>query len=191
MSHFFYSLSALLCFTCVAISAQTPVLDSLHNALKTAKEDTAKIDLLFELAGSTQPNTSRQYAETAYNLAMRLGDKRRAADAKNWIAYCYLDMSNFSESQKAATEALALAQAIDNKRIIAYAYMTLSNVDNAQGNLDKALELRFKVLSMAEEAGSLPGKAMALTGIGGIYTDMQPTPMVLAMNVFIANGTVC
>ena len=175
MSHFFYSISALLCFSCVAISAQTPVLDSLHNALKTAKEDTAKINFLFQLAGSIQgiPNTSRQYAETAYNLAMRLGDKRRAADAKNWIAYCYFDMSNFSESQKAATEALALAQAIDNKSNIADAYMNLSNVDNAQGNLDKALELRFKVLSMAEEAGSLPGKAMALTGIGGIYTDMQ------------------
>ena len=175
MSHFFYSLSALLCFSCVAISAQTPVLDSLQNALKTAKEDTTKITLLLRLAEETQgtPATSRQHAEAAYTLANARGDKARAAEALNRIAQTHNDQGSYPEARTAAQKALSLAESINDRRSMATAYNQLGAADWRQGNFDAALELLFKALPIMEELGDGKGRAATLNRIGSVYTELQ------------------
>jgi serine phosphatase RsbU (regulator of sigma subunit)/tetratricopeptide (TPR) repeat protein len=170
---------SLLCFALLVaastLTAQTNKLDSLQALLKTAKDDTAKVRLLNEVAFEQRggdPAASRATAESAYALAMRLGDKSGAARAKNQIARAYGAQSSYAESQRAAEEALALARAAGDKRQEAAAYNRMGSVQWRQGNFDAALDFNFKALALAEETGDKAGLANTLFGLGSVYGDM-------------------
>ncbi len=168
----------ILCLALVlatgAMSAQTKKLDSLQALLKTAKDDTAKVRLLNELAREQRgdPATQRATAEQAYALAMRLGDKGGAAWAKNQIARAYNAQGSYTEAQRAAEEALALSHEAGDKRQEGAAYRNLAGVQRLQGNYDAALDLYFKALALAEETGDKAGLANVLGGMGSVYGDM-------------------
>jgi serine phosphatase RsbU (regulator of sigma subunit) len=169
---------SLLCFALLVaastLTAQTKKLDSLQTLLKTAKEDTAKVRLLNEVAREQRGDLAlqRATAESAYALAMRLGDKSGAARAKNQIASSYSVQSSYAEALRAAEEALALSHAAGDKRQEASAYNRMGTVQWRQGNYDAALDLFFKSLALAEETGDKVGLASTLNNLGNVYVAM-------------------
>ena len=64
--------------------AQTPKIDSLKNVLKTAKEDTVKINCLNALAWevkSNDPDKAIQYSKGALTLSEKINFKKGIADS--------------------------------------------------------------------------------------------------------------
>jgi tetratricopeptide (TPR) repeat protein len=169
---------SLLCFALLVaastLTAQTSKLDSLQTLLKTAKDDTAKVRLLNDLAREQRgdPAVQRATAESAYALAIRLGDKSGAAGAKNNIASSHITQGSYAEALRAAEEALALSHAAGDKRQEAEAYRIMGSVQWRQGNYDAALDLYFKSLALAEETGDKTGIAGVLFNLGNVYGDM-------------------
>ncbi len=171
-------LLALLCITVWLFTyhatAQTAVLDSLQNALKTAREDTNKVRLLNNIAQeqSGEPSIRRATAERAYALAMRLGDKSGAAQAKNHISVGYGTQSFYTEAFHAAEEALILARAADDKYQEGSAFGNIGSTQWRQGNYDAALDSFFKMIAIMEATGYKPGLASALSNVAIVYTEM-------------------
>jgi adenylate cyclase len=169
------ALVALCCpFVAARLSAQTPRIDSLKQALAAAKDDTAKVRLLNDLAYLQRgdPAQARATAEKAYALAKRLGDNSGAAGAKNHIARAYNAQSSFAEAERAAEEALTLARAAGDKSQEAEAYIRRGGVQWRQGNYDAALDLLFKALALAEETGDKAELENTLFNLGITYSDM-------------------
>jgi adenylate cyclase len=169
------SLFAVLCLVCSlpTLTAQTPTLDSLQALLKTAKEDTAKVRLLNDIAfEQSDPAQYRATAERAYALAMRITDKNGAARAKIYIASAYNEQGSYAEALRAAEEALALARAAGNNRLEMRAYQALGNSQSEQGNFDAALGFFFKVLSLSEETVDKKVLVNTLLSMGNVYGEM-------------------
>jgi adenylate cyclase len=173
MLRFFSFFFSSLCLISVVASAQTPQLDSLQDLLKTAKEDTAKVRLLNDIAREqNDPAQYRATAERAYTLALRIGNTSGAALAKNLIAAAYCQQSSYADALRASDEALNLARAAGDKRQVAGAYNNLGMVQWRLGNFDTALDFYFKALPLYEEIGDKHWLANTLNNVGIIYIDI-------------------
>ena len=87
----------IFCFLHFSMSGQTnndPAqfnsrIDSLLSLLKTAKEDTNKVNILYELSEECSEEDILKYAQAALLLAEKLNYKKGVAVASNNIGYVY------------------------------------------------------------------------------------------------------
>ena len=115
-------------------------MDSLLNVLKSAKEDTNKVNTLAEITELCAEEDVLKYAEPALKLSEKLNFKKEIANSLNNIGYFY---SNRGESEKALqnyTRALKIQEEIGNEDGIAGALNNMAIIYSYQGQVEKALE---------------------------------------------------
>jgi signal transduction histidine kinase len=167
-----------VCATALSATAQSESRDinSLRNALQTARSDAEKIVILLELAeyAKGEPTVSRGYAQEAYRRAARLGDNALAAAALNGVSYSLSEEGKYDSARKTAEQAIERAEAAADKRALAQAHFNLAIVESQNGNLDRSLALLFKALPIMEEINDKKGMATVLNGIGVAYSEIEP-----------------
>ena len=177
-----WPLKAALCFFLFTFhfmfsTAQNHAIDSLHQALKTAKDDTGKVNTLNKLSvkllDAGQYDSSLLYTGQALSLAEKLGFKRGQAKAYAICGDNYSYKDNYPKILENDLKALDLYQELGDKKAIASVYGSIGNAYWNQGNYPKALGCDFKALAINQEIGNKSGIAVSLAGIGTIYMDQS------------------
>ncbi len=157
--------------------AQQYKIDSLITVLKTAIEDTSRVNTLNTLSrqysniGDYEP--ALQYAQQALQQSEKLLYKNGAGAAYNNIGVVYWNKSNFESALNVFMDALKIWQEIGNRQGMANCYNNIGLVYWNQGNYEMAVDNLLKSLKIWEEIGNKNGIGMAYLNIGNIYLNQN------------------
>jgi serine phosphatase RsbU (regulator of sigma subunit) len=157
----------------ILIFAQNNQLDNLKAALKTAEEDTAKVNILVSLSEQlymTSPLEAMQYCSEAIALANQLKYKSGEAYALKYAGLINYFQGQYVQVVRNWEMALKIFEEIDEKDGIANILSNLGVVYSNEGNDSRALELYFKALKLAEEINDTIRKITTYNNIGLIYS---------------------
>ena len=154
-------------------------LDSLQNILKTAKEDTNKVNLLIQMSEECDETKLLKYAEPAFHLAEKLNYKKGIAIACNNIGFVYDLHGEVSKALEYYYKSLKIEEEIADKEGIAYSLINIGHVYEVQGDTRNALDCNKKSLKIFEEIKNKEGIASALNNIGAFYDEIGNYPNAL------------
>ncbi len=156
-----------------AFGQNNSVIDSLVLDLKTAKEDTTKVNSLYSLSKQYRNisdfEKAMQYAESALTLADKINYKIGKANAYNLIGNLYIYTSNYPEVLKNSFASLKISEEIGYKKGIASSYNNIGIIYDTQGKYTEALKNFFACLKIQEEIGNKKNIAASYNNIGAIY----------------------
>lgn len=182
-------ITLLVIFFHAIIVAQSPKIDSLKLALKSAKHDTIKCNVLNAMIEEEgDDNIWPQYNEKLKQLA----EKNIAANTtpKNFYLKKFADaLNNFGylanqkgDSQKALEyhhKSLKIRQEIGDKQGIAGSLDNIGFIYYSHGDISKAVEYFNKSLVILVEIGDKKGIAESLNNLGFIFKDQGDIPKAL------------
>ncbi len=151
-------------------------IDSLHALLKTAKEDTNKVNILNSLSrelSSNNPQQALNYAQKALQLSNNLKYKGGMANSYSYIGCSYCDQSDYSKALKYFFKSLKIFEEIGNKKGIASSYNFIGTFYYYQNNYSKALKYYYKSLKIFKEIGNKQGINDSYNNIGNIYCNQS------------------
>ncbi len=153
--------------------------DSLLTVLKTAKEDTNKVNILNQLCEKAGWRIAKydkafEYAEGAKTLAEKLGFTKGVANSYHNIANIYYYQGKYTEALETNFASLKIREESStgswaDKRGIANSYNNIGMIYRDQGNLTDALKSHYASLKIREEIGDKKGIAYSCNNIGVIY----------------------
>ncbi|MCD6019929.1 MAG: protein serine/threonine phosphatase [Bacteroidetes bacterium] len=162
----------------INIYAQNPIIDSLKIALKHAKHDTTRCNILNQLTEAESddklwPIYNDELAELASkNLKAEPGNvfylKKLAAALGN-KGYQYARQSNVQKASAYYHRALKIQESIDDKLGIANNLNNIGFGFVTLGDIDKALNYYHRSLKILEEIKDMQGLAYLLNNIGHVY----------------------
>ena len=98
----------LFIYASTKLPAQVSPVDSLLSILKTAKEDTNKVNILFQLSEQCVVEDILKYAQQSLALAEKLKYEKGIANAYNNIAFVYHNQGQIQKALEYYAEALAI-----------------------------------------------------------------------------------
>jgi serine phosphatase RsbU (regulator of sigma subunit) len=156
--------------------AQTKRIDSLIRLLKIAKEDTAKANILNELARAhlfELNDISKMYTYGAQGLKLS-----RQLNYKKGIAYGLMHTGIFKRSHGDYKEAIMYAEkSLDLMKEIGFkkgegsSYINLGVAYLDIGNYSKGIEFTVKGMILKEEIGDKKGAAVSANNLAEIFMD--------------------
>jgi class 3 adenylate cyclase len=165
------------------IYAQSKAIDSLQQALKTAKEDTNKVNVLNNLSLQYEQkynyDTALLYASNAIQLAEKISFKNGLAFAYRKTGDIYFDQGHYSEALKNDFVALKIYEANGDKDNRADMYNNIGLAYEKIGNYPKALKNYFASLKIKEVIGDKRGIAACYNNIGNLYLSQSNYPEAL------------
>ncbi len=174
----------LLCCWYKNIYAQNKKIDSLLVILKSAKEDTNKVNSLNELSErlwrTDNSSQGMKYAEEALLLAKRLDFERGIIWAYQNIGMHYQYKGNYPQALNNFLNALKIAESLKDKKEITDCYLWLGSAYRSQGAnqgndtlakefFDEAMKYNFAALKIAQEIGYKWGAKISYNDIGAVY----------------------
>jgi len=172
-----FFISSYLCFS------QSREIDSLINILKSAKEDTNKVNYLNDLGRLLMLNSDFDaalvQAQRAKTLSETLNYKKGIANSYNNLGNIANDRGNYSDALNNHLFALKIRKEIGDKKGIAGSYNNSGLAYWRKGEYPKALENYFSAMKIAEELNNKNGMALLYNNIGLIYKEQQNYPEAL------------
>jgi signal transduction histidine kinase/CheY-like chemotaxis protein len=168
----------VLCYLGNVALAQDAKIDSLKALLKTADEDTIKVNILLDLSKrlySLEPDESIRLGNQANDLAERSGFKQGVAYALKNIGLAYYTKGKYSETLGYWQQSLKLFEAIGDPLGVSNLLNNIGAIYFNLGNDDQALEYYLKSLRVSEQLGDKLRIASALTNIGTVYSNKPAT----------------
>jgi two-component system, NarL family, sensor histidine kinase UhpB len=147
-------------------------IDSLLQVLKTAKEDTTKVNILNAVGTEvsySNPDTAIILGNYALSLSKKAASKKHIADSYHAIAAANAGKGNYPSSLENNFKALSLREEIADKSGIAKSLCSIGSDYCDQGDYPKALDYGFRGLKMDEELENKNGIAISLLRIGNVY----------------------
>ncbi|HTB07311.1 MAG TPA: tetratricopeptide repeat protein [Bacteroidia bacterium] len=170
----YIAFSVLYCLvsTCY-VHAQNHIVDSLKAYVKTAKDDTNKVNALNTLSDQLEDlskyDSSLACASDAELLAAQLDYKRGMAAAYRNIGIVSSDKGDYTKALEYHFKGVAIYESMHNIKGLAACYGNIGIVYIEQGNYPQALEYDFKSLAIKEQLGNKLGIAISLGNIGNVY----------------------
>lgn len=153
-------------------AAQNNRIDSLRSMLKSAGEDTNKVNILnalsYELLYSNS-DTTIYYATLAKNLSEKLNYTRGTASAYLRLGQAYNNLGSYDQSQLFLSKALAFST---DKLTTAKIYVNIGINHYEMSNYPEALKNYFTGLKAFEEANDKKAIGSVYNNIALIYTEM-------------------
>ena len=174
MKKSFGIISGILLF--FQIAAQQNSIDSLHQLLATAKEDTTRINLLNEIAASYRqsiPDSIIKYANEALTMSSKINYVEGEVNAMRYQSAAFVLVGNFSTALEIALEALKKSEALGNKKLIADCLNEVGGVYAEQGDVRQALVYAHKMKDIYEQANDQPNLAKSFLNIGYGYGQLK------------------
>ncbi len=116
--------------TLISFSQQTRI-DSLLYKLKSAKEDTNKVNILNNLCrelSDINPQKANIYGEQALLIAKKLRFQKGIANSYNNIGIIYANFSNYDKALEYFHKSLKIVEKFDDKMQIAIIYSNIGNI---------------------------------------------------------------
>ena len=153
-------------------SQDQPKIDSLFQVLRTSKQDTNKVLLLYELSREFFNNDivgSEKYANRALFLSEKLGYKRGIA-----LSYSNLGIINYYKAIYGVAlsyheRSLELMSEIGDRKGMAGSHNNKGAVYTQQANYSLAIEEYLSSLRIMEEIGNDEGMGKSYNNIGLVY----------------------
>jgi len=152
--------------------AQNRIIDSLKTLLKKEKRDTARVNLLCDLAYVFQPfkpDTSIKLGLEALSLANRIHFTKGEANSLNRIGAAYGSTGNNPKAMECFLQALRINEKIYNPEGKARNLGNLGGVYSAEGDLHRAIGYEFQALKICEQIDKKALSVQTLTAIGNLY----------------------
>ncbi len=163
--------------------AQNQKIDSLQAVLRTAREDTNKVNTLNNLFKTELSIGNLPLADSLAKITLKLAEK---LDFKRGIAYAYINIGNvcystgnYKDALTNFSESMKVAEASANKLGIANAYGGLGNAHRAQGNYPDALKEFSLSLKIDREINNKQGIGAACSNLGTVYYSQGNYPEAL------------
>ena len=167
-----YFFTSLLLFFTVTLSAQQSLVDSLLSVLETAKEDTNKVNILYELSEVCDEADILKYAQQSLALAEKLNYKKGMANAYNNVGFVYDSQGQSQKGLEYYMKSLQLHEELKNKEGIAATLTNVGSIYNYQGQIEKSLEYNIRALMIYKEIHNKGGMGSALNNIGTLYNNL-------------------
>ncbi|HEX7415497.1 MAG TPA: tetratricopeptide repeat protein [Bacteroidia bacterium] len=148
-------------------------IDSIQQALKTAKEDTNKVNTLNKLSrqlnNTGEHEKSLKYAKEAIAISEKLSFVKGEANGYKNIGNIYINQSNYPQALEYYLLSLKAFEKIDDKSGIGKSYGNLGNVWQYQADYPRALEYYLQSLKYFEAIGDKQLIASSYNNIGEAY----------------------
>ena len=166
----------------VEVCAQQTKIDSLLNILKTSKEDTNKVNVLYFLSEICDEADILKYCEPALKLAENLNYQKGVANISNNIGNVFYLRGNIPKALEFYTKSLKIREELNDERGMAETLINLGIIYQQLGNPTKAQENFKKSLSIRKKMNDKPGISMSLHTFGVL--SMQQGNMTEAFGYF-------
>lgn len=142
-------------FSYLATFAQNKKIDSLLFVLKSAKEDTNKVNILNALSTNlcvTNADSALPLANEALKLAQKIGSQKGIGEAYHSISNCYSVKPNIEKQIEFLLKELKVDEEIDDKNKIIRCYRDLGSVYRSQPNkCNTSVEYFMKSIQILNE----------------------------------------
>lgn len=176
--------------------AQNKTMDSLKFALKTAKHDTTRCNILNAMIEAENdetvwPKYNEQLLQIAEAALKTLPNntpeyrcyKKHYSSTLNNLGVISRKKGNIPKAFECYNKCLKLNEELGDKKGIALALSNIGFIYNQQGDLSQAMDYYKQSLKMRETIGDKDGVASSLTNIGFVYNQQGNVPR--AMDYFI------
>ncbi|MBA3683459.1 MAG: CHAT domain-containing protein [Bacteroidetes bacterium] len=167
--------SFLLVFITSVSIAQNHFIDSLVSVLKTAKEDTNKVNTLnvlsLKLAGLGQLDTALYFTGLSKVAAEKIDFKKGVANSMHIVGVIYLSAGDYPVALKSFSTSLKIREGINDKFGMANSYNNIGNVYFSTGDLPSAKTNFNAALKIYEEINNKAGIAGCYNSFGNFYTN--------------------
>lgn len=157
----------------LARADQSPLLDSLRQQLAAAPPDTAKVDILNQLAAyysNADSAKTARYTEEAIALARKLGYQRGEAVALYRIGWATMMRSDYGLAMRLFERSRRIAEHAADSAALAGAFAGMGAVFRQQGLYQQALDFYLKALTIDEQMDDPAALASSYNNIGHIYS---------------------
>lgn len=158
--------------------SQNSKTDSLKSLVKTAADDTTRVNLLNTISYSlftSAPAEAVDYGKQALNLAESTNFKKGIAYALKNIGLGYYMQGNFLEVLNYWDQSLKVFETMNDKLGVSNILNNLGAIYFNQGNDAKAIDFYLRSLRASEDIGDTLRIATALINIGGVYYNKPAT----------------
>jgi len=154
-------LAVIVPFVLITIGAyaQNKVNDSLRQALKLAKEDTAKVNLLNSLGFNyfwNSTDSCLMYSRQALKLARTINYPSGIAASENNICFAFSVLGNYPQALDYGIKSIELWKKLNNPDALTEAYNGIAVCYREQGNYKKSLDYVHVALDFAKSAKVSP-----------------------------------
>ncbi len=159
-------------------------IDSLLSVLSKSKEDTNKVNTLFQLTGvyvnyfyqkEIKDSIPKEYLYQALKIAKKTNSKKKQADCYDRFAMLNSIEGNKEKTIEYYLASLKIATELGDKKRIATTNISLGESYNEAGYYDKALEMFLASLKILEELGDKKGVAQCYNNLGLTYDRKKNT----------------
>lgn len=162
-----------ICFGGSKLQASNQLNDSLINTLKTAKEDTNKVNTLNDISrqyqGTGDFTEALDYAEKSLELAQKLNYSMGIGNAFSSRGGVLWYLGENEKSIENHLNAAQIRKECGDIQGLANSYNNIGLVYLNLGNYEKCLENNLKALKIREEIGDKSGTAGSYNNIGILY----------------------
>ncbi|MEO8085616.1 MAG: adenylate/guanylate cyclase domain-containing protein [Bacteroidota bacterium] len=192
MKKIFLWITLFIFFQIQSFSQNQHLLDSLAVILKTANEDTSKVNILIALSiqfKNIDPDRSVYFANKALSLAKKLNYENGIADAELASAGAIVNLGKYDIALQNCHDALKIyehlpetvnaASKLKNQLQISSAYNVIGIIYTIYGNYPTALKNLFTALSIREKTNDRIGISYTENNLGIIYYNQGNYPAAL------------
>lgn len=178
-------LTLIICLLFVPnVLAQQTKTDSLLTVIKTAQEDSNKVNTLNLLAKEILSTTgdyvkAAEYCQQAIDLAQRIKYKKGNAQSLNLLGTTFLYQGDFPSALSNYEASLVMYQEVDDRKGIARMYSNIGLVYMYQGDYPNSLKSTKSALKIETELDDKAGMAGSYNNIGVVYEDLGNYPEAL------------
>lgn len=173
----YFSILLMLSMTACnnGVYAQSNTTDSLLNLLHKAKEDTNKVNILYQLSEICEEADILKYAVPALELAEKINYKKGIANAATNIGYVLGLQGDYVKALSYEQKSLAIREETGDKKGISISLNNIGYIYYNQGAIPQALEYFIKSLKIKEVTGDEKGTANGLNNVAQIYNSQGDT----------------
>lgn len=160
----------------IALNCWAIDIDGLKSKLKSAKQDSSKVELLNEYINQIEelnPFEALDSADVAISLAQKIGYKKGLSDALNFKGVLFKNQGDLENALEYLLRALALNEELNIQSRIATSYNNIGLIYKHQENYEKALAYYNKCLEINTQEANKKGLAMVLNNIGVVFKNLK------------------
>jgi serine phosphatase RsbU (regulator of sigma subunit)/predicted negative regulator of RcsB-dependent stress response len=173
-----FYLPLLVLFSAITLNAQNTSVDSLKNLLNGLGLDTARVDVLNEIANTifrADPEGAIQYSTEAKNLAEMINYPRGEALAYKNLGLGYYMQGEFTEAFRNWEPSLKIYRELGDNQLVANLLSNMGAIYHSIGKNVEAIEHYLPALKIAEELSDNERIGTLLLNIGVVYSEQSST----------------
>lgn len=148
------SLFSLSCVGVQVLTAQTPVIDSLRTALRTASPDSARSTVLARLMWEERtidPVQAIIYGREAQQLVEKENNPRKRSEIYRFLGVAYRNAGDLAKAAELLYKSLSIDEERGDSVQIAHSFNTLGRIMLLQNNVDEATVYIHRAVTLAEQ----------------------------------------